>query len=61
LRKWAQPVILFFTPLTAYVSPPAALEGEAAGEARGRSGKAERKARLNADTADAAVGERRKL
>jgi hypothetical protein len=49
-HKWAQPVNSLFTPL--YVSPPAALEGEAAGEARGRSGKAERKARRNADTAE---------
>jgi hypothetical protein len=36
-HKWAQPVILFFTSLRLYVSPPAALEGEAAGDARGEA------------------------
>jgi hypothetical protein len=50
-HKWAQPVILLFTPLYVYVSPQAALEGEAAGEAMGRSVRREQKAR-NADTAE---------
>jgi hypothetical protein len=51
-HKWAQPVNPLLTPLTVHVSPPAALEGEAAGEARGRSGRARLKARRNADTAE---------
>jgi hypothetical protein len=51
-HKWAQPVNPLLTPLTVHVSPPAALEGEAAGEARGRSGRARLKARRKSDTAE---------